>query len=493
MLTSVNSSFTREFTMLKRSLFALAASTSIASAEQIQFRYGVDVLANKQTIIDAFQSISAMRELRPGLFFGQTLYSAATGDAGGLFLGGFELAKEISIGANTKLEFGGFIGGGGGANVVRGDGVMTRVHVSLKRRLTDSYAATLGVSYIDITDSPVSTAALSFGITRDVSFALRSGHSFDANPTGGRIIRAIKPLVKQFHPSGNAKRSGGPLGTMTLLGFEASFASSPDALTETFLQTTGAVAGDGEGYADIQAGYRWKTRANGFRAFADVSAGFGGGGDVDTGGGLIASFGGGVAVPIFRNFEAEAGVNYTTALDGDLNAVTPYFRAALAFGDPKKSRSLGDPQKWQLTLGVTQQVEHDGLRRPGSGKSGSPVLAETALDLFLTDRTYFTGNAQTVMLGDAGGYAVGLLGLGYAMPIADKWTVSVEGYLGAAGGGGIDTGGGLMGGGRLELDYKLSDTLAISGGVGILKSLRGGGAEPVTLHLGFKTSFTTFH
>lgn len=479
--------------MLTRSFMALLATTTIGCAEPVQFRYGVDVLTNKQSIIDAFQSISAMRELRPGLFFGQTLYSAAAGDAGGLFLGGFELAKEIRLNDATKLEFGGFIGGGGGANVVRGDGVMTRAHISLKRRLTEDYAATLGVSYIDITGSPVSTSALTFGITRDVDFALTKGHSFASPATSGRVVRAIKPLVKQFHPSGNLERSGGPLGTMTLLGFEASFSSSPSALTETFLQTTGAVAGDGEGYADVQAGYRWKTRSNGLRAFADVAAGFGGGGDVDTGGGLIASFGGGVAIPVFRNLEAELGVNYTTALDGDLDAVTPYFRASLAFGDHQKNLSLGDPQRWQLSLGVTQQVEHDGLRRPGSGKSGSPVLAETALDLFLTDRTYFTGNAQTVMLGDAGGYAVGLLGLGYAMPVTDKWTVSLEGYLGAAGGGGIDTGGGLMGGGRLELDYKLSETLALSGGVGILKSLRGGGAEPVTLHLGFKTSFTTFH
>jgi hypothetical protein len=280
---------------------------------------------------------------------------------------------------------------------------------------------------------------------------------------------------------------------MTLMGFEASFAHSPEALTETFFQATGAVAGDGEGYADVQAGYRWKTSANGIRAFADVAAGFGGGGDVDTGGGLIASAGVGVAIPIFRGFEAELGANYTTALDGDLDVITPYIRTSLAFGGNKKTSGLGSPRRWQLSLGVTQQQEHDGLRKPGATQSGSPLLTETALDLFLTDRVYFTGNAQTVVLGEAGGYAVGLLGLGYAQPLGDKWTLSAEGYLGAAGGGGIDTGGGLMGGGRLELDYKLSDTLAISGGIGMLKSLRREAAKPVTLHLGFKTYFTTFH
>ena len=478
---------------LFRSLFILLALTNISNAESVQFRYGLDVLGKSQSTVDAFHSISAMRELRPGLFFGQTLYSAAAGDAGGLFLGGFELAKEIQLSSKTKLEFGGFVGGGGGAVVVLGDGLMTRAHVSIKRRLSDSYAATVGLSYIDISGSAISTPALSFGITRDTDFALSRGHAGGFAPKNGRVVRAIKPLVKQFRSSGNIQRSGTPLGTMTLMGFEASFAQSPDALTETFFQATGAVAGDGEGYADVQAGYRWKTRANGLRAFADVSAGFGGGGDVDTGGGLIASAGVGVAIPIFRSLEAEVGANYTTALDGDLDVLTPYIRTSLAFGGKKSSTALADPRRWQLSLGVTQQVEHDGYRRAGATQSGSPVLTETALDLFLTDRTYFTGNAQTVVLGEAGGYAVGLLGLGYAMPLNDRWTVSAEGYLGAAGGGGIDTGGGLMGGGRLELDYKLTDTLAISGGIGMLKALRRDAARPVTLHLGFKTYFTTFH
>ncbi|MEP5761677.1 MAG: hypothetical protein ABJ327_20660 [Litoreibacter sp.] len=479
---------------MMRVLLVLLTSTTIVSAEPVQFRYGLDILGRQQTTIDAFHSISAMRELRPGLFFGQTLYSAAAGDAGGLFVGGFELAKEVSLSGRTKLEFGGFLGGGGGAFVVDGDGLMSRFHVTLKQRISDNYAATFGLSYIDITGSAVSTPAFSFGITRDVDFALVKGHSRGAPAGGGRIVRAVKPLVKQFHPSGNKKRSGASLGTMTLLGFEASFASSPDAVTETFLQSTGAVAGDGEGYADIQAGYRWKTRPDGRRAFAEAAVGFGGGGDVDTGGGLIASAGIGAAIPIFPGFEAEIGANYTTALDGDLDAFSPYLRASLAFGNQRKeAQELGSPQRWQLSLGITTQVEHDGLRRAGSDKSGSPTLAETGLDLFLTERTYFTGNAQTVVTGDAGGYAVGLLGLGYAIPLNDTWTVSVEGYLGAAGGGGIDTGGGLMGGGRIELDYKLSDTLALSAGVGRLQSLRDGGARPVTLHLGFKTSFTTFH
>ncbi len=122
------------------------------------------------------------------------------------------------------------------------------------------------------------------------------------------------------------------------------------------------------------------------------------------------------------------------------------------------------------------------------------MLLESSLDLFLTDRIYFTGNAQTVAQGDAGGYAIGLLGFGYALPLNKTWTVSLEGHVGAAGGGGVDTGGGLVGAARIEVDYALKQNMALSVGVGKMQSLRGsGGARPLTVHLGLKTAFTTFH
>ena len=462
-----------------------------AQAAPIEFRYGVDVFAESQGTLDAFQSISVLREIGPGLHFGQTLYSAAAGDAGGLFVGGFELVKRWRIGEQTELEFGGFIGGGGGAALVSGDGLMTRAHIGLRRHLFGNFSGSFGVSYINISGSPVSTPALSFGLSRDTDFAFRGGRGA-GGVSSGRVVLAVKPMVKQFHTSGNLKRSGGPLGTMSLVGFEAAFAASPNALNETFIQATGAVAGDGEGYADIQIGYRWKTSAHGLRAFAEVAAGFGGGGDVDTGGGLLATVGAGVAIPLFGGFEAELGAQATTALDGDLNALSPYLRASLKFGDHK--RPYATPRHWQLSMGASLQQPNTGFRKPGLTATASPVLVESSVDLFLSERVYFTGNAQTVAYGDAGGYAIGLLGLGYALPLGERWTASIEGHLGAAGGGGIDTGGGLVAAGRLELDYAINDTLAISAGVGKMQTLRGGGgAKPVTFHLGLKTAFTTFH
>lgn len=480
---------------MKKILTALTLGCLIGTqshAAPIEFRYGLDVFSKRQGTLEAFHSISAMREIGNNLHFGQTLYSAAAGDAGGLFVGGFELAKRWQIGGKTQLELGGFIGGGGGAALVGGDGLMTRANISLRRHLFGNVSGSLGVSYINIAGSPISTSALSFGLSRDTNFAFTGGH-VDSGVNEGRVMRAVKPLVKQFHPSGNRTRSGRTLGTMTLVGFEASFASSPTARNETFIQTTGAVAGDGEGYADIQFGYRWKTAASGLRAFAEVAAGFGGGGDVDTGGGLLATVGAGVAVPVLRGIELEFGAQATSALDGDLTALSPYVRTSLSFGG-KKSRPYETARQWQFSMGLTSQSPNRGYRKPGVTATAPTVLIESSADLFVGKHLYLTGNAQTVAGGHAGGYAIGLMGLGYEIPLSNRWTVSVEGMLGAAGGGGIQTNGGLVAAAKVELDYAINDKLAISAGVGKMETLRGvGGAKPVTFHLGLKTRFTTFH
>ncbi len=478
---------------LRSAIAALAVSSLPAVADPIEFRYGFDVYSDRSTTLDGMNSVSALVEVAPGLSFGPALYSAVLGDAGGLFIGGFELLKRVPLNDRTRLEFGGFIGGGGGAGLIPGDGLMTRAYVGLERQVGRGFAAHLGVSYTDITGSPVSSPALSFGITRQVDFAYSLGPNVD-RPNSGRVLRAFKPLVKQFRPQSSLQRSGTPLRTMTLVGAEATFASGPEARNETFIQMSGAVAGDGEGYADFQLGYRWLTRPDGFRAFAEVAGGFGGGGDVDTGGGLIASAGAGIAFPISKSLEVEAGAQVTHALGGDFTAVSPFVRVALRFGNKGDGGPYGDVRRWQQTVSLSYQSPNAGFRKAGDPRTAAPVLIETALDLFFTDRTYGIFSAQTVASGDAGGYAVGLLGLGYAQPIGQsRWTVSGELHLGAAGGGGVDTGGGLVGGGRVELDYRVTDTVSLSAGVGTQRSLRGGGAKPTTFHLGFKAKFNTYH
>jgi hypothetical protein len=119
-----------------------------------------------------------------------------------------------------------------------------------------------------------------------------------------------------------------------------------------------------------------------------------------------------------------------------------------------------------------------------------PLMQESSIDYFINKKTYLTGNAQTTISGGVAGYAVGLLGLGHEFDLGETWRMSLETHIGAAGGGGVDVGRGLLGGARVEIDYILSSNNAVSLGLGVLKSFNGGLDTPIA-QLGFKHRFKT--
>lgn len=485
--------FISPMTWLRNSALALGlcAATSPAGATDFEIRNGFDLLSKDQSIVTGFHHIAMLRPIGGGVFFGQSIYSSATGDGGGLFVGGIELIKRVRLGEHSALEIGGFLGGGGGASVVAKDGLMSRAQLTYRRQLNERWSGYAGVSYIDITGSPISSSALTFGISNTPGFALAgSGAPLQFAPTDLRL-RAVKPQIKAYIPNNNRRTTGGMLDTMQLLGAEFTFTTPANQTRETYFSMMGAVAGDGAGYAEWQLGRRWFHAPGGPRLFGEIGAGFAGGGQVATGGGFVVSAGGGVAIPITDAFEMEIGATAIGAPDGDFLAAAPFVRGSILLGDVGKRQKDGRSQRWQLSTGLTQHRAHPGFRLPGANRPESPMLLVTSLDMFIGDRTYITGSGQTVVGGNAGGYAAGQFGLGYAMPLSDRWTLSTEAYVGAAAGGSVNSGGGLVGGGRLELDYALNERLWLSGSIG--KMVSRGDARPTTVHLGLKIPFETLH
>lgn len=460
-------------------------------AENFKVKHNLDIINKKETPLHALHSITVLSEAGKNLYFGQSLYSAILGDAGGLFIGGFELSKKTRMKDYLSFEIGMFLGGGGGAAIVPGNGMMEKYFINFNQELSEKYIGSIGFSYLNITGSNISSGTLSFGISKNQNYALVLGHVKE-NINSGRILTSVKPLIKQFLPGKSLKRNGRSLKKMSLMGLEATFTPEPYALFESFVQTTGAVGGDGEGYADILFGLRQHMHGANLKSFVEVSAGFGGGGEVDTGGGLLGSLGLGLSLPIIYGNKLELGVQKITTLDGELNSISPFVRTAIIFNKKKNPYSV--KRKWQLSFGITNQLANNGYRKAGITETASPSLIENSIDLFLNDNIYLIGNAQTVFSGNAGGYAVGLLGIGYSQPISDLFSYSVEIQIGAAAGGGINTEGGMVKAAKLEIDYNLKDNLAFSIGVGKLSTLNSeNGFDPSTLHVGLKYRFTTFH
>lgn len=473
-------------------------SAGAGFAEEFEIRTGIDVMLRKQSPVSAFHYTTMTMDIGGGFHVGQSVYSAAWGDAGGLFIGGFEGFKRFQITDATSVDVGAFIGGGGGAVVVLGDGLMTKPQVTLNQAFASGFMAHVGVGWTKVTGSAIDTPSFSFAVSRATDLEIDLGNTGN-RPASGIIISAAKGIGRYYVPFDATRRNKpGVMNPMYLVGGEFTFRDISSDRLEIFVSAVGAAHGDGAGYAEWLAGPRYYTApffGGRLRGFADVGVGFAGGGDVDTGGGLMLVASAGLDARLFNGFHAEAGVMGLTAPTGDFNVAAAFVRGSLRFDDPsgKSFGGTGAPaRRWQASTGLSYQFSHAGFRAAGHPFTGhDPVLVESGVDLFFGDHFYVNGSGYTVVDGMAGGFAMGTVGLGMTFPLGDRFAVSGEVFGGAAAGGGIATSGGLIWGGKAELDYRLNDRFALSAGVGKWYSL--GGARPVTLHGAVKIPFTSFH
>lgn len=222
--------------------------------------------------------------------------------------------------------------------------------------------------------------------------------------------------------------------------------------------------------------------------FAEGSAGFAGGGLVDTGAGLILRGALGVAVPVTRTLDVELAAVATGAVNGE------YRSAGLSLGlthHLNRQGPGGAGQRWAYTGGIEIQRTGPGYFIAPGNTAAYTAMQYSSFDYFVGQRVYVTGTAATAVGGGVAGFAVGMFGLGYEIPIGERWHLSLEGQLGAAGGGGVNTAGGLVAGLRAEVDYRVGQNWRLSAGLGQLRAVSSGGFSPLTLTLGVKIPFVT--
>lgn len=462
---------------LAGSALALSLSATPLLAQGFEVETGLDILASPQTRIEGLHRVYVGHRFSETFSFGQGLYSAATGDAGGAFFWGFEGVAHLPLTQRLGLSLSGFLGGGGGAAVVIGDGTMLRAGASLDYRLSSRWDLQLTAAYVRIEGAAIDGAAYGLGLRYRTDPHGASGGlpEFDAIQDVATLMRA---------PSGTRTRPGLPQPDVALVGVRAFVDMSPS----TQLYFGGAGAADGaQGYMQLTTGARFSLPVGRAHLFAEGGLGLAGGGNVDTGAGLIATAAIGAAVPVTRNVDVELSLGALASAGGDYRAAALSLGVTRHFGRD----GAGASQRWAYTGGIQMQRADAGFYlTPGSGAS-VVGMQETAFDYFLGQRTYVTGTALTAVGDGVAGYALGMVGFGYEMPLGDRWSLSLEASLGAAGGGGVNTAGGIVGGVRAELDYRVGADWRLSMGVGQMATLRGGGMRPATLSLGVKIPFTT--
>jgi hypothetical protein len=443
---------------------------------------------------------------------GVATYGATRGQRGGF----------ITLGVASELEHrwsplwlstaGLFVGAGGGrgGQPLAGGGLMLRADVGLAHDLSGGGRIGAGVSHVRFPD----------GTINSTQPYLRYDHRFHSLWLGGRtqpdLRRAgAEPASSASLPWGAQEfalvvrdvRVAAPVGApantpMQLLGVE--WTSDLDTNWFVKLGADGAMGGQSSGYMQILAGggYRLPLWQGGSLKL-HAAAGPAGGGGVDTRGGLIWDSGVALQQRVSRNDSLELAWgqvgHFSGHFKGDAVGLkwVHHFATPEVGAEPVRLSALRGLDAHHLRIRLAQQTYKQGA--PGWRNSYADLNVDNLgvqLDYFLspahqTTQWFVTGQGLAAYKGEAGAYMTGLVGVGTQSSWGGAWFAEAEALLGAAGGGGLATGGGLVGQLNLGLGYRLSKQLSVMGTVGTMTAL-GGDFKAKVLGLGLVYDVTTF-
>ena len=381
----------------------------------------------------------------PGLSLGPAVYGAITGKRGGFYTIGGELAWRRHLAGRLGLEAGLYVGGGGGGGAPQGGGLMLRPHLDL---LWDMGGHLPGLSLSRVKFPSGQIASTQVGLVWNVLTDFRylgdggaGGATTNVANRSGLGFDRIQAVLGRYHPRGKSGRaSGGALpGHIGYAGVRAEQAL--DANLYWGVEANGAGSGGVAGYAEYLAtlGLETNLLKPGLSLGGRLALGMGGGGDVSVGGGLLAkaSLHAGWRFTRTLGVTAEAGV--ARSPDGGFKA--PFTALALTWHlDAPPTGDLDAPaQRTEFSSGVEQ---YDAPRRDGSTRRLQAVSLK--INRYVTPAVYLSGQAHSATGGGAGGYSSGLLGVGASWSPLPRLQLSAEFLAGAAGGGGVETRGGLV-------------------------------------------------
>ncbi|MEO5687234.1 MAG: hypothetical protein ABIR54_07725 [Burkholderiaceae bacterium] len=414
---------------------------------------------------------------------GPGVYGAATGKRGGLFVPGVEGAWSHPFNDWLAIDAGVFAGGGGGAAAPVGGGLMVRPHLDLVFRFPGLYTGPTW-SKVWFASGQINSNQVGWMINVDSSFRYRpasfSGAATDGTATGLGFDH-IDAMVTMVRPHNSVATSGAPLTQrIGLVGLRAE--RRIDGPLWAGIETAGAASGGVAGYAEVlgTAGLRFPVVSDRLSLGVRASLGLGGGGAIDTGGGILlkAAAGGTLRLTDTLGIGAELGV--VGARQGHYKAATAAVSLNWALDVPQKDLGSwtdtrpGVPTRMEFGSGVER---YRAARKDGRTQALEAVVLQ--MNRFVAPNVYVTGQAHSAFAGGAGAYSVGLFGVGAQLPVGSRLRFGAEALGGAAGGGGVDTRGGAVVQGRAYADISLTDSLSLRVAAGKIKSAHGGVDAPV--------------
>ena len=407
-----------------------------------------------------------------GLALGPAVYGAISGDHGGFFSLGGEVAWRHRLIGPVGVELGLYAGGGGGGGAPAGSGLMLRPHADL---VWDLGAVAIGASVSKVRFSggkiDSNQVGLLININSDFRFVPAERLSEPA-PGGGRAglgfdrVQFVGGVYRT--PEGKTLTDGSPLPrTISTFGARAEHALGSNAFWGLEANRAGG-SGVG-GYAEYlgTAGVEVEAVRDVLTVGARAALGMAGGGGVSTGGGLLVKGGVYGILRLGNDLGVSLEAGYAHAPDGNFRAAQGSIGLVWALDGPASGGPAARPARTDFSAGAER---YDAPRTDGS--DGALTAVALKLDRYLSPNFYVTGKVLSAAGGGASGYTSALVGAGWMQPLGPRLHVGAELLAGAGGGGGVAVDGALVQP-RVFVGVNITPTLALRAGAGRIRAIDG--------------------
>lgn len=450
---------------------------------------------------------SLLYDVNSWLALGGSAYGAVLGQRGGFITLGFTANLHKRINDYIEVDTGTFVGAGGGRGgyTLQGGGLMLRSHLGAMLHMGEFGAIGLGVSRVDFPNGSIHSTQPYGSYVLPFSTLAPSGWIHLPEEYAGswsgvhKAEQEFSVVYRRYSvPVGVVTDNGRPqYKTIGLAGVEWNRYLNEHVFVK--VESEGAMQGNSHGYMQILlgAGYR-QALIDG--TWLKVSAAFGpaGGGSVATGGGVLLDAQLQLQQKLTDHVFAQAGVGYVKAPGGSFRATS--FSAMLGYhlfspnvGDagPVAVADLAGFDAKHLRIRMVNQRYMKGAPNWRNHHANLDVdLLGYQLDYFVSDRIYLTGQGIGAYKGKGGGYMTGLVGVGVRQSIfGTPLFVEADALGGAAGGGGLDVGGGLVWQADAGIGWQLSKAYSIQVSYGLMRAPKGNfKAKVLSVSLGYYLS-----
>jgi|GEM_PF-807735 len=447
--------------------------------------------------------------LSNSFYGGLGFYGSVLGERGGLFTLGLNLGYKKNLTDQLFIDTGFHFGGGGGDGAPDGGGAFILPHFNFGYQFKN-VAAFAGYSAINFFDKgninsqqvhvgiqiPVSLHHVSFQ-SKELRYTPDELKSTDWNQISNRISLFFH--LNNLSPYGASKFTNGSSlkgNTIRLAGFEISAALPNNWFA--FLKLDGAYDGIKAGYMDIflGGGHHFSFNNNNTNILTKFSVGAGGGGGVETEGGFLIHPDISIEQRLFNSVYISVNKGYLLSPNANFKAAT--FGIGLKYNVNKDGILDKNNQRYRalkfkgVQFSLSQEVYFDAQR--GSNPSQHVHQISLQANLFLNNYVYVAGQTSFANFGNAGAYAEGIVGIGlYSKTLLnDNVNFFAQLLAGAAGGGDISTGEGLIVKPSIGFNYNLNDALSIRTSVGKVNAKEGKlNSTSVAFGLSYNISFLT--